>query len=127
MRLYILSTIVLVGITLAGCQSTVRPLIDVQQDLTQRVDAQRQKQENKTQALRGCQELCQQTLASDGQDFDQGPCLSNEIAPDWACDIIHQPRQEVDSAPENQCEAYQTGRVSHLVEVDGNCNVIRDL
>ena len=127
MRLYKLSTIVLVGIALAGCQSTVKPLVDVQQDLTQRVDAERQKQENKTQALRRCQELCQQTLASDGQDFDRGPCLSNEIAPDWACDITHQTRQEVDNLSENQCEAYRTGQVSHFVEVDGNCNVIRDL
>ena len=30
------------------------------------------------------------------EDLSNGPCLSNEVVPDWVADIAHNPRQEVD-------------------------------
>ncbi len=69
-----------------------------------------------------CKELCMQNK---GQDFSSGPCLSNEIKPDWVCDIAHSPRQDIDNLPENQCSALREGRAHHFVEVDENCDVIR--
>lgn len=45
-----------------------------------------------------------------GEDFETGPCLSNDLLPDWVVDIAHNPRQELDNLPENQCAAYTEGR-----------------
>jgi len=114
-----------VGLLLAGCASPIKPLTSASQTIEQTVNAEQQKQADKTQALVKCQQLCQDTLSSDGVDFEVGPCLSNEIAPDWVCDVVHEPRQAVDNLTANQCEAFRQGRANHFVEVDGNCNVVQ--
>jgi len=59
-----------------------------------------------------------------GQDLNNGPCLSNEIAPDWVCDVVHNPRQNVDNDLANQCSAWGK-TANHFIEVDTNCNFIR--
>lgn len=59
------------------------------------------------------------------EDFTRGPCLSNEIAPGWVCDIAHDPRQDIDNKPENQCSAYREGKAQHFVELDENCDIIK--
>ena len=100
-------------------------LQQTQQEIQDAVKEEEAKQAAKVSARRDCQLLCQQTLFSDGEDFDQGPCLSNNIAPDWVCDVAHNPRQPIDNDPANQCEAFLAGQAHHFVEVDGNCNVIR--
>jgi hypothetical protein len=66
-----------------------------------------------------CISLCKQTT-----DLSKGPCLSNEIAPDWVCDVAHYPRQAVDNLPANQCEGFRNGSAHHFVEVDTSCNTI---
>lgn len=43
----------------------------------------------------------------------------------YAVDIVHVPRTEEDNLPENQCEDYITGKVSHFVELDKDGNVVR--
>ena len=116
--------LIAVGLLLAGCASPLTPLTNASKTIEQTVNSEQQKQADKTQALVKCQQLCQDTLSSDGVDFDAGPCLSNEIAPDWVCDVAHEPRQAVDNDPANQCSAFRQGTASHFVEVDGNCNVI---
>lgn len=68
--------------------------------------------------------LCQAELAK-GTDLSAGPCLSNELAHDWVCDVAHSPRQDIDNLPENQCSAYREGRAHHFVEVDENCELIK--
>lgn len=93
--------------------------------LNQTVEREQQNQENKTQAVIKCQDLCQQESTNDGQGFDVGPCLSNAIAPDWVCDVAHKPRQTVDDDPAHQCSAVREGKAHHYVEVDGNCNIIK--
>jgi len=70
-----------------------------------------------------CIKACQDAL-SEGMDLSNGPCLSNEIADNWVCDVAHSPRQAIDNDPSNQCPAYGVS-ASHFVEVDPECNFIR--
>lgn len=60
-----------------------------------------------------------------GLDLSSGPCLSNDLLPDWVVDIAHNPRVKADDLPENQCQAYIEGRAKHFVELDLNGEVIR--
>jgi len=70
-----------------------------------------------------CVALCEEKLAA-GVNLSNGPCLSNNIIPEWVCDVAHSPRQDVDNDPVNQCPEY--GRsASHFVEVTLECKVTR--
>lgn len=60
-----------------------------------------------------------------GIDFSRGPCLSNNLMPDWVADIAHNPRQPIDDLPENQCPAFREKRAHHFVELDPNGNLIK--
>ena len=64
-----------------------------------------------------------------GDDMSKGPCISDNNSgwdePDWVCDVAHQPRKEVDNEPENQCQAYRNNEARHFVEVDTDCDFIR--
>jgi len=124
-----LTFLFIASLFLSGCQEdfqkAIQPLANVSEAVGEKYEAERQKQAAKSDAIVKCQELCQQMLSSDGQDFDKGPCLSNNIVADWVCDIAHSPRQAVDDDPSNQCESFREGSTNHFVEVDGNCNVIK--
>jgi len=74
-------------------------------------------------AVSGCVAACNNALAR-GVDIGSGPCLSNGIVSGWACDVAHNPREAADDLPANQCSAYGTS-VSHFVEVDTGCKLIR--
>jgi len=80
-------------------------------------DAQRDR------AITSCQNQCEAEKRYG--DLADGPCLSNEIQPDWVCDIAHSPRQTIDEYSENQCSAYRSGEANHFVELDTNCRLIR--
>lgn len=69
-------------------------------------------------------ELYQEKKAQ-GLNFSNGPCLSNNLLPDWVVDIAHDPRQPIDDMPENQCTVFREGRAHHFVEFDTNGNLIR--
>jgi hypothetical protein len=60
-----------------------------------------------------------------GIDFSNGPCLAEEVIDDWSADIAHDPREEVDNQPENQCQAYRDGRTHHFVELTPEGELIR--
>ncbi len=60
-----------------------------------------------------------------GEDFSNGPCLSEALLPNWVVDIAHNPRSPVDDLPQNQCQSYREGRSKHFVELDTNGNLIR--
>lgn len=60
-----------------------------------------------------------------GENLNNGPCLSNEIYADWVCDVAHDPREQIDNIPENQCPVFREGKAHHFVEVDENCDFIR--
>ena len=59
------------------------------------------------------------------EDFSSGPCIAEELMPDWVADIAHNPREAVDNLPENQCQNYRNGTAHHFVELDPSGNVIR--
>lgn len=58
-------------------------------------------------------------------DLQNGPCLTNDLIPNWVADIVHNPRTSVDDLSENQCQAYIEGRAKHFVELDLIGNVVR--
>jgi hypothetical protein len=60
-----------------------------------------------------------------GTDMTNGPCLSNDLMPDWVVDIVHSPREVIDDLPHNQCQRYIDGFSKHIVELDLSGNVVR--
>lgn len=60
-----------------------------------------------------------------GYDFTDGPCLTNDLSPDWVADLVHDPRVAQDDLEKNQCQAYLEGRAKHFVELDLDGNVVR--
>ena len=59
-----------------------------------------------------------------GVDMSNGPCLGI-VAPDWVADVAHDPREDVDDDPANQCAEYRDGTAHHFVELDPNGRLIR--
>lgn len=59
-----------------------------------------------------------------GVDMSRGPCLG-VIEPGWVADVAHDPRQDVDDQPENQCPEYRSGEADHFVELDPEGEYIR--
>jgi hypothetical protein len=59
-----------------------------------------------------------------GVDMSPGPCLG-VIEPGWVADVAHDPREERDDEPENQCEAYRSGEADHFVELTPEGEFIR--
>jgi hypothetical protein len=58
-----------------------------------------------------------------GMDMSRGPCLGM-IKEGWVADVAHDPRQDVDDEPENQCPQYRSGEADHFVELDPQGNFI---
>jgi hypothetical protein len=87
-------------------------------------DIQIKKKAEKDLAIAKAHELWRVAFYN-GEDLSNGPCLSNEVVPDWVADIAHNPRQEVDDLPANQCSAYLDGTAHHFVELDPEGNLIR--
>jgi hypothetical protein len=59
------------------------------------------------------------------RDLSNGPCLTNDLIPGWVADVVHNPREQVDDLPENQCQAYIEGRAKQFVELDLKGNIVR--
>lgn len=59
-----------------------------------------------------------------GVDMTNGPCLG-VIKPGWVADVAHDPREDVDDEPANQCAEYRSGEADHFVELDPEGNFIR--
>ncbi len=79
---------------------------------------------DKDLAIAKAYELYREAIV-EGTDLSSGPCLSNEVISDWVVDIAHNPRQDVDNDPANQCSAYRSGEATHFVELDIDGNLIR--
>jgi hypothetical protein len=77
------------------------------------------------QAIHLAQEIYNEQKA-EGVDFSDGPCLSEDLMDGWVADIAHDPRQDVDNKPENQCSSYGK-TANHFVELDENGEVIRTM
>jgi hypothetical protein len=61
------------------------------------------------------------------EDLDVGPCIAEELPglPDWVADVAHDPREDVDDEPGNQCRRYREGEASHFVELTPEGELIR--
>ncbi len=79
---------------------------------------------DRERAIEMAQQLYRDRKAQ-GLDMSIGPCLAEEIIPDWCVDVAHSPRLGIDDMPENQCQSWVTGRVHHFVELDPDGNLIR--
>lgn len=64
---------------------------------------------------------------SGGTDFSSGPCIANPVPelPGWVVDIAHDPRQEVDNLPENQCSNFRLGQANHFIELNEKGEVMK--
>jgi len=78
-------------------------------------------QDEETIAQIKCINLC---LTQQKADLTKGPCLSDEIIPNWVCDVAHSPKLPVDLLKENQCPAFSK-TAGHFVEVDEKCELIK--
>ncbi|MBI3260957.1 hypothetical protein HYZ64_01120 [Candidatus Berkelbacteria bacterium] len=63
---------------------------------------------------------------TEGKDLESGPCLGR-VFPNWAADVVHEPREQIDNLKENQCKDFIEGTVKHFVELDPQGKVIRAL
>lgn len=97
---------------------------EVSDTISGKVQLEQKKLVDKNLAIIKCKELCQFELSAGSADFNTGPCLAEEIIPDWSCDLAHSPRQAVDDDPANQCASFRQGVTHHFVELDGNCSRI---
>lgn len=80
--------------------------------------------DERASAIAAAQEVYAQELER-GTSFESGPCIAEEVIDDWSVDIAHDPREDVDNIPENQCQYYRDGRTHHFVELDPDGNLIR--
>lgn len=83
-------------------------------------------EDERQRAIDAAMEVYAKVAGSD-QDLSSGPCIAEELedVPGWSVDIAHDPRQEIDNQPENQCQAYRDGETDHFVELDPEGNLIR--
>lgn len=118
--LVILPLILAMGFIL-GCKKEIEKGAE---DLTGITTIKTGQEAEKDLAIAQCKELFQREKAN-GRNMTEGPCLSDEIIPDWVCDVAHSPRQEVDNQSKNQCLAFREGKAHHFVELDLEGNVIK--
>ena len=85
---------------------------------------EKEKQYTNEELVQKAQELFKQKKI-EGLDMSNGPCLTNELVPDWVVDVAHSPRQSVDSKAENQCSAFMEGKAKHFIELDIEGNLIK--
>lgn len=78
------------------------------------------------EAIEKAKSVFEQTR-TEGVDLRDGPCLAEELLPNWSFDIAHSPREAVDEAETNQCQNYRSGKTKHVVEFDVEGNLIRAL
>ena len=80
--------------------------------------------EERDRAIEAAQQVYTQERVR-GTDVSNGPCIAEEVIDDWSVDIAHDPRQDVDDQPENQCQFYRDGKTHHFVELDPDGKLIR--
>jgi len=83
-------------------------------------------QSEKSQAVGQAVVAFQQAQQS-GEDLSNGPCISERLPglSDWVADVAHDPRQDVDDQPANQCQRYRDGEAHHFVELTPTGQLIR--
>ena len=113
----LIGSIFIIGV---GCKKDVEQSVN---GLTGLESVRIEQQVEKDLAVAKAQNLFKQKMAA-GEDLSSGPCLAEEIIPDWSADLLHDPREEADDLEENQCRFYYEGKTHHYVELDMNGNLI---
>lgn len=124
---YLLSFFILIFFVslLAGCGEKAKEAGEVVVEQTTGIGAVEKKiGADKQIAIAKAKALFVQQVAQ-GIDMSRGPCLANDLMPDWVADVAHNPRQDIDSLPENQCSAYRAGKANHFVELDPSGSLIK--
>jgi len=115
--------LLVVLLILAGCQA--KKNINSTVDAVTGIGAIRQVQPAvQNLAIAQAKEVYQQKKAL-GDDFTDGPCLTERLMDDWVVDIVHNPRLESDDLPNNQCQNFLNGTAHHFVELDIEGNLVR--
>ncbi|MDD4984074.1 MAG: hypothetical protein PHH82_04540 [Candidatus ainarchaeum sp.] len=74
-----------------------------------------------------CIALC--TVNKDSlKDLNSGPCLSDMFkfdVNDYVCDVVNDPKIDVDNLAENQCKEFLSGDKNSFVEVNTNCEFVK--
>lgn len=75
-----------------------------------------------------CIKKCNELLNA-GTNLSSGPCILDPVPEmnEWVCDIAHQPRQAVDNARENQCNAWHNSSAKHFIEITPECEFIKSV
>lgn len=75
-------------------------------------------EEERDRAIAAAEQTHEEAV-SRGEDPDVGPCIAEKLPglPDWVADVAHDPREDIDDEPENQCRRYREGEASHFVEL----------
>jgi hypothetical protein len=83
-------------------------------------------EDEKDRAVAAAQSAYQQAR-SGGEDLSRGPCISESLPglDDWVADVAHDPREDIDDDPANQCQRYRDGEASHFVELTPEGELIR--
>jgi len=121
MRKTILIILPLILIIVTGCKQQIQNTSDA---ITGLGAAEQKLQADKDIAVINARTIFRQAQIN-GQDLSNGPCLSNNLMPDWVLDIAHDPRQSVDNLPENQCSAFREGEAHHFIEMDESGKIIK--
>lgn len=79
---------------------------------------------DQARAIEEAQKIFSEKRAA-GVNMSAGPCLADKVIDDWAADVAHSPREEVDDLPENQCQSFRDGKVKHFVELDTEGKFLR--
>jgi hypothetical protein len=82
--------------------------------------------DEKDRAVDAAMKAYQEAKAS-GVDLEVGPCIAEHLpgAPGWVADVAHEPREDVDDDPANQCQSYRSGDAEHFVELTPDGELIR--
>lgn len=134
MYLGILTAIFLIIVLILSMTLPLNKIIDENKDVNNmnpiydqnNLDLIKKLAEDQNKAYLECVKLCEESKSLD--NYSDGPCLSDAVGfkiKDWACDIAHNPRIEIDNDPKNQCKTILNGTANRFVELDENCAIIR--
>jgi hypothetical protein len=82
--------------------------------------------EEKDRAVAAAEDAYREARAQ-GVDLERGPCIAEELPglSAWVADVAHDPREDVDDDPANQCQRYRDGEAEHFVELTPDGELIR--
>jgi len=127
-KILILFTLLLVAFVVSACTKTSKNsntnTFTAAEIVTGAADIKIKEKADKDMAVAKAKELWRVQFQLE-ENLSNGPCLSNDLIPDWVADIAHTPRQTLDDDPTNQCPAYISGTAHHFVELDPEGNLIR--